>query len=443
MESPLNNPTPSPSQKIDILSRTVVALVIGVVMGALLALVGLPAIQTYLSFVIIAFIVILILVTGIAFFIVQRKEWVLKKVFKVDDLDLADLKDAGQSLLKGVWQKDYDEARVHFDIIFTKLFAWYSWMNFRRWILTIVSGLFMSFGGILGTVLLYNQNKLLIQQNDLMQRQNYRLDQQTYLQEADRRSSLIFLMGNLLDAMDEELKADIGVSGVRDLSPQIVGRFIALSNSLRPYRYMESDTLVQRELSPERGQLLISLINSQIDNRTLSRIFQFADFSYADLSGAVLSREYLGRINLREANLSGADLSSCDLNQADLNKADLSGAILADANLQKANLSDTDLREAILDHTDTRGATLYGADLRGIDLEALDLRGAYLEKTQLDSAQVPNPIWLQNLLQLPADQAPRGKDLLQNYRLDSMLTSDSSKLYFLLRQQNEILKNKQ
>ena len=425
------------------LSRTVVALVIGVVMGALIALVGLPAVQSYLSFVVIAFIVILLLVTGIAFFIVQRKEWVLKKVFKVDDLDLADLKDAGQAMLKGIWSKDFDTSRQHFDVIFSKLFAWYSWMNFRRWVLTIVSGLFMSFGGILGTVLLYNQNKLLIQQNELMQRQNYRLDQQTYLQEADRRSSLIFLMGNLLDAMDEELKTDIGQPGVRDLSPQIVGRVIALSNSLRPYRYMEGDTLVARELSPERGQLLISLINSQIDNRSLSRIFQFADFSAAELSGAVLSREYLGRINLREANLSGADLSACDLNQADLNKADLGGAILADANLQKANLSDTDLREAVLGNTDLRGATLYGADLRDIDLSALDLRGTYIEKAKLDSASVPDPAWLRHLLALSRDSVPRGKDLTKNYRLDSSVTTQGEKTYFLLPAQNEPLKNKQ
>lgn len=125
-------------------------------------------------------------------------------------------------------------------------------MSFRRWILTVFQMLFVGFGGLLGTVLLYNQNKLLVQQNGLLHNQNFRLEQQTYLQEADRISSLIFLMGNLLDAIDEELKTDIGRRGVGDLSPQIVGRVVALSKSLRPYRYLSGIDLYHADLRDAR-----------------------------------------------------------------------------------------------------------------------------------------------------------------------------------------------
>ena len=264
-------------------------------------------------------------------------------------------------------------------------------MSFRRWVVTIFNTLFVSFAGLLGTVLLYNQNKLLTQQNAFIQQQTYRLDQQTYLQEAGRRSSLIFLMGNLLDAIDRELKADIGRPGVRDLSPQIIGQIVALSTSLRPYRHLENDSLVDREISPERGQLLLSLVNSEIDNSALRRIFLSADFSYAELSEAVLAGEYLGGINLREANLSKANLNGANLAGADLNRADLSSAILVGAILSKANLSDTDLREAIIEQTDFRGASLYGTDLRGVDLTTSDWTQQFQQFFSLSTKKRDSP----------------------------------------------------
>ncbi|MCC7244946.1 MAG: pentapeptide repeat-containing protein [Saprospiraceae bacterium] len=422
------------THRIDVLSRNVVSLGVGILLGGAVAMVGLPAIQEYFASVMFGLLGLIFIVVCLVFVIVQKKEWILKKVFRVNNTDLSELKESGMLMLESMQEKEYAEAKKHFGVITNKVVAWYSWMSFRRWILTVVNVLFISFGGLLGTVLLYNQNKLLLHQNQLMERQNYRLDQQTYLQEAERRSSMIFLMGNLLDAMDEELKRDIGQNSVRDLSPQIIGRVIALSNGLRPYRYLDSDSLIPRELSPERGQLLVSLINSQIDNRSLDKIFQFADFSYADLTGAVLGREYMGRINLRKADLGDADLSGVDMMLADLSQAKLNGTILARANLRKSNLSETDFRETILSAVDLRGASLYGADLRGVDLFELDLRGAYLENTQLDSALVPDGQWQTKLLQLSPDSVPRGSDLTKRYRTDSMTHSDGSKTYFLARQ---------
>jgi len=162
------------------------------------------------------------------------------------------------------------------------------------------------------------QNELVIQQNELVKKQNIRLDQQTYLQEAERRSSLVFLFSNVMDAIDEELKTDIGIKGKRDLSPQLVGRIIALSTRLKPYHYMDGDTLIGRPLSPERGQLLTSLYHSKIDTSSLFKIYKNADFSYADLKGAPLQSAYLRYLNLKFADLRNADLRNADLRYLDL-----------------------------------------------------------------------------------------------------------------------------
>jgi uncharacterized protein YjbI with pentapeptide repeats len=303
---------------------------------------------------------------------------------------------------------------------------------------------------MLGTMLLYNQNKLLTQQNHLLQSQNYRLDQQTYLQEADRRSSLIFLMGNLLDAMDRELKSDVGQPGVRDLSPQIIGRVVALSKSLRPYRYLESDSLVARELSPERGQLLVSIVNSQIDNSSLRRIFQFSDFSFADLKGAVLSGEFLSGINLRRADLANATLDETDLSRADLSGADLSDAVLARANLREARFRQSILKNAYLESADLTQASFYEANMRSANLAGAmlrqthftkaDLSGANLfgatvlrtgfEEAILDSVAVNSFDWLARLPTTGQDSIRGMNYLMSRYKVDSSHTN--SRIQYLL-----------
>ncbi|MCC7466837.1 MAG: pentapeptide repeat-containing protein [Saprospiraceae bacterium] len=448
------NKDPNASQRVDILSRTIVALLIGILIGAVISLTGLSALEDHVMEMIIGFVVLVVFISAISFVLVLNKEKVLQKLFGVSDTDLSDVKDHAQHLFLNAWNRQFPEAKGHFDALFTKVFAWYSWMSFRRWILMVFQMLFVGFGGVLGTMLLYNQNKLLTQQNMLLQSQNYRLDQQTYLQEADRRSSLIFLMGNLLDAMDRELKNDVGQPGVRDLSPQIIGRVVALSKSLRPYRYLESDSLVARELSPERGQLLVSIVNSQIDKRTLRRIFQFSDFSAADLKGAVLSGEYLSGINLSRADLSGATLDETDLSEADLSGADLTDAIMARAVVKDARFRQSILRRAYLESADLSRANFYGAKLQeaqlvganlkqthftGADLSEANLSGtifpkARFEQVTMDSVVVSEFDWLLRLDSMGADTIRGIRYLQAKYRVDSVRTNFGFE-YMLLKKQ--------
>jgi len=428
----------SPSKRLDIRSRTIVALLLGVLIGAIVSLVGLHTLEIYLPYLIIGFIALILLAAVLAFVIVQNKEAVLKRLFGVSDADLSQVKGLAQVLFMNVWEKDFKTAETTFNALFAKMFAWHSWMNFRRWIVMVFQTLFVGFGGLLGTLLLYNQNKLLTQQNELLTNQNIRLTQQTYLQEAERRSALILLMGNLLDALDKELKDDIGQKGARDLSPQLVGRIIALSSGLKPYRYLESDSLIAQEISPERGQLLLSILSSEVDNGTLRRIFQSADFSFSELQGAALAGEFLEGINLRNADLSKANLNGARLAGADLNKADLSGAILAGTDLRKANLSETDLRETFITEVDFRGASLYGTDLRGVDLSDSDLRRSFMREALLDSAVVPDFRWLEAINPVQRDSIIGIGYLNAQYYLDSIETDPGNFEYILLRKKTEL-----
>ena len=435
------NTEESASERIDLLSRTIIALIIGILIGAIVVETGLDVLQQEISKLVKGFIWLFIILGLFSFWIVQNKESILRKLFGVSKTDLGEINKAGQSLVLNIIEKDYTGARRDLTSLFKRASAWYAWMNFRRWVVVVFQALFVGLGGLLGTVMLYNQNKLLIQQNQLLNQQNIRLDQQTYLQEAERRSSLVFLLGNILDAINEELKDDVGVKGSRDISPQLVGRIIALSNSLRPYRYLGSDSLVGRELSPERGFLLLSIVSSEIDKTSLGRIYKSADFSYADLKNAVLSGRYLSGVNLTGADLENAVLDETDLSQSNLSQAELSGAILARASLREARLRDSKMFKTNFESSDLSDANLYGADLRraymvsanfqNTHLNRADLSGANLSNTdltkanydlvKLDSAVVSEYHWLDSL---GTTGNTAGRDyLLSNYYIDSVRTS--------------------
>ncbi|MCE7921906.1 MAG: pentapeptide repeat-containing protein [Haliscomenobacteraceae bacterium CHB4] len=449
-----NKSNDSPTARIDVLSRIIIALIIGVVIGVAISQLGLETLRSQIQNLVFVFIWI-VLITGLfAFWVVHNKERLLKRIFGVSNTELSDLNQTAQSFWYNVVEKDYDKAKRDLTLIFKRAMAWYSWMNFRRWVVMVFQSLLVGFGGLLGTLILYNQNKLLIQQNELLNQQNVRLDQQTYLQEAERRSSLISLMGSILDAINLELKEDVGAKGVRDISPQLIGRVIALSNSLRPYRYLGSDSLVGRELSPERGYLLLSIVSSEIDPVSLRRIYRSADFSYADLKKAVLSGEFLAGVNLDGADLEGALLDETDLSNAHLNNTELNGAVLARANMRSARLRDAKMVKAHLASADLSGTVLLGADLTRANLSFANLSytsfnaanlssanldqaiftNTNLQQAILDSARVSEFTWLDSLPRTGPDTLPGIHHLISNYYTDSVQTK-LGWYYLLLRKE--------
>lgn len=224
-------------------------------------------------------------------------------------------------------------------------------------------------------------------QNRLVTAQNIRLDQQTYLQEAERRGGLVFLFSNIMDAIDKELKEDYNNDSIRNLSPQLIGRIITLSRRLEPYRYLDGDTLITKALSPERGQLLINLLESQLDDFTYICIFKEAEFRNADLWGVNLKGKCLSEINLQYANF--CDNNSlwwkANLENVDFSFSNLSNANLTWANLSRSNFAYAQLRETNFSHANLQGVDFGKTGLFNIKLEKADLRGTIFKNTHVNT----------------------------------------------------------
>ncbi len=252
------------------------------------------------------------------------------------------------------------------------------------------------------TYILDIQNEKLEVQNQLILNQNRRLDQQIHLDEANRRSSFIFLMDNILSSIAEELKT----SRDRRLSDALVGRIVSLTQALRPYRYLENDELTARQLSPERGQLLFALTNSLLHHETYDRIFERANFSYADLRdanftdaylrGANLAFSYFSYANFANADLAGADFSDAYLENARFTNTYLPGVVFQRTNLRRSQFVDVVMHDANLEECDMREVILSGNFSR-CNLEGARIDEVTLGEVLLDDAFFHSPAWAEGL----------------------------------------------
>ena len=249
-------------------------------------------------------------------------------------------------------------------------------------IMQVFIGAFGAAFALLGTLALMQQNTMVREQTSLMATQ-------TKLMELEIRSAEAEYINEITSSIDRELEVDYGKDRIRNLSPQLIGRIIVLSNRLKPYTYLDGDTLIEKPLSPERGQLLINLIESKLDTITYNAIFKKADFSYANLVRTNFdSNVYLKDINLRNADLFGSNLSNANLIGADLINTNLSDAYLVDANLENAILTYANLRNSILFDVNLRYANLIETDLRNTDLSNANLINANLISANLTNANL-------------------------------------------------------
>jgi uncharacterized protein YjbI with pentapeptide repeats len=237
---------------------------------------------------------------------------------------------------------------------------------------------------------------LLIQQNLLLKQQNKKIQDQNYLAEASRRSTQMFIMGDVLSDLNQELN-----NGNR-LSSSLVGRIASLSLAMKPYHYFKNGKLIEDPMSPERGQLLLTISKSVFNRSQLSdEIFQESDFTYAEL----------GNVMLRSAHLKDIVLDHANLKYADLDGANLINASFAYANLNLTDFSDADLRFADFSHANLNGSYLLNTKLKNTNFF----------KTQMDSVKVDRMDWLNYIKD---ELKLRGAELLyKTYIVDSVYDS--------------------
>lgn len=252
--------------------------------------------------------------------------------------------------------------------------------------------------GIIGVALALLPTMLLYNQNQLIKKQNERIDIQNNLIEAERRSSLVFLLSNILDKVDLEItehhkNIENTDSTKYSLTKPLVNRIVALSRAFRPYRMMEGDTLSRELVSPERGQLFISLMENDFDSITQNTIVEKGDFSNALIDRIDIRGANLNKAQLTGARLDDAQLGMVQLNRAQLNSAKLIEAELSNAKLYKAQLRGAQLKGAVLLRTDLRLANLNGADLSntaaiGTFFNKTNLKGVNFNKAHLTLADL-------------------------------------------------------
>lgn len=255
---------------------------------------------------------------------------------------------------------------------------------------------------VIQTVLLYNQNAKIDIQNERIETQNFRVEQQTHLAEGARRSTQMFIMGEVLKDINDELKGK--PKGKRTLSKTLHGRIQALAAAMKPYRYLEGDSLIKESISPERGQLLISLLAADIDSISfLENVLKKCDFSksdlrktnlraknlsYANLDNANLNLAILDDVNLSETKLNFADLSFASLTGSDLSYVELDFANLYQAGLNFANLYESKLRYAELSYADLTYSTIINAMFIESNLQHADLSASNLMNTSFRNSNL-------------------------------------------------------
>ena len=250
--------------------------------------------------------------------------------------------------------------------------------------LLVITAILPSILLIFQTYYLAKQNTLITGQSEMFRQQNNRLDQQTYLQEADRRGQTLLLMDNMLQEINTEISRD----PQNKLNDATAGRLIALSKILKPYRYLENDSLTKNIVSPERGYLLISLLETGINLRSTARsrangiLLERIDFTYSELRN----------VTLKKADLIEIDLSHADMRNSSFNGTDFENAIFYNASISQADLSYTSFKNADLRNAKLENSILDYANLQKADLSSSNLKNVSLLKTVLKEATLTNAI---------------------------------------------------
>ena len=325
----------------------------------------------------------------------------------------------------------------------------------------------------LQSVLLYIQNEKITEQTILFDAQTYLIrnqnslvQQQVLLSDASRRSAQTLIMGEVLSDLNMELKNKTNQEHI--LSKTLTGRIISLSRIMKPYRYLVNDTLISKPLSPERGQLLLSLLESAIDTSFLRiEIFKKGDFRYADLEGIVLSDKSLAELDLTGANLKNSKLQGCNIFKTNFVGAELSNSsiyfsyanksVFIDCRCEGLSIIESSFEDSIFKKANLEHATFSSGTMKGSDLRETSLEGATFGNFDVlpifNNVRVDREDWLEYLhdsIQVRGDERifqayfiekseDKGVDF---YDIDGNLrnSAESNPFKYLIKERADIIK---
>jgi uncharacterized protein YjbI with pentapeptide repeats len=336
--------------------------------------------------------------------------------------------------------------------------ARYAWVVTRRWMLATVTALVVAIAALAGAALLFQQNQLLRDQSALLAEQNQRISDQTTLMqaqiqlgEAQRSTAIVPEILAIGEALGEETAA-LAADGRRgatfdaaELSAALRARIIAAANAARPYRHLLSangdlndieliimalarrtdlpgalaqyerwqetqplarplaelgtptDELTDREVSPERGQIISLLYNAGI-RTTVALTYAGADFSFAELRQPMMAGMSFRHAMLRFADFSGVYLDAVDFRAGLLDHARFRGSNLAGVTFDSipgaeleapyTPLPATPFWYTELNGADFAGAAIIGSSFRSVRGVAANFDGTLIVGADFTGAEL-------------------------------------------------------
>lgn len=486
----------------------------GAAAGVLLAFSGIGFLQDSAALIATVFLAALltILLLGVIVYALRRLIW--QRLFGYAEVQIEELANPLSAIAERAMVGDAPGAVQSARDLVALVLARYAWISTRRWIIAALTGLIAAMAALAGTALLFKQNQLIEVQSGLLAEQNARIAEQTLLlqqdvqlAEASRNAALAVEITQIAAALGvaaEAANADLPdptlnvLDPLRDLPRGLVLRITSISRALKPYRYLDTGLragdptdamrlamqrrrdalgesyaamaahygweepsaetrLIDRPASPERGQLLTTLIGGglrELEALTLAGL----DLSYAALTEAEIGPLSAQLTRLNRADFTGAYLTEVDLRGARLENTRFSRAVLrqvqfgrleADAvrppmrasdapfvsaltgaDFRGAALLDTGFAGAWMLAADFDGALLEGADFREASLGAATFRGAVIITADFTGAGLKGSDWEgavvfgEDALERLAAADPEGGFKEENWRVEPMTLAD-------------------
>lgn len=498
----------------------------GAAAGILLAFTGIGFVQDSAALVATVFLsaLLVVLILGLLLLILRKLIW--RRLFGFAEVQIEDLATPLSQVAERAVAGDVPGATQSARDLVAVGFARYAWISTRRWLIASLTGLIAAMAALAGTALLFKQNQLIEAQSGLLTEQNLRIAEQTLLlqqdvqlAEASRNAALAVAITEIaedLGTVAEKVNAGLGQNGInvldpaRDLPRGLILRATSLSRALKPYRYLDTglragdDTdatriamqrrrgdlaenyakmaanfgweepltqsrLTDRVQSPERGQLLSTLVQGGVRNlEELNAVgldmthaslveaelvlvtAQMGRFDWADLTGAYLTQVDFRAAQLENARFLRAVIVGSDFGQleaaavrapyrgtdapflAQMTGADFQGAVLRDSRFIGAPLLAANFDGALLWGVDFSQAGLAAATFRNAVIVQANLTGAGLASADFQGAVV----FGDDALQRMAAADPVGFKP-ENWRLEPMALADVMALPLIYAQMTE------
>ncbi len=305
------------------------------------------------------------------------------------------------------------------------------------WRLTRI-GVLTLFFAILPTIILLFQTNLLMRQNKILEQQNVRLDQQTNLAEANRRGTVTLEMSNIMNQIDHEINS---VGGIRHSTKT---RLISHVQSLKPYKFLENDQLIDTPLSPERAQLFLYLITSKLPLDNKIDIFKNTKFAQTDLKGA-----YLNLIDVSDAKLPdsrmdniellGSDWDGVEMQHTTIHKSHIEGSSFMSSdfsslesdqtawfqvNFKNCDFKNASLSNSLFNNVSFRNCNWEGVDFQNSVFSTAAFNGSGdISNANWDKAIVDSENWLEDLKTNKVKGADR---MIESYKVADDIDLDEN-----------------